>query len=93
MTREEIKKKYKTGDSFKCKIQGHDIEGKILIEETRSLEVRVYLCHDHSTRGHGGKGSSTLEYRYSWSYDSNVTDLVIIPAKKPEEIINSYSIF
>lgn len=92
---EEIIKTYKTGDAFTCRIRNISVEGKILIQERLgNISERVYLCHNNgSSITHGGRGSTDLGYKYSWSLDSSVSELVITQQRKPEEIINNYSLF
>jgi len=94
MTEQYIKDKYKTGDSFTAKNSRKDFSGKIFIGDSKTGcdRNKVFFCSDDEC-GRGTNAVDKLGYNYSWVFDRSLSDIIITPAKKPEEIINDYQIY
>jgi len=66
----DLAKKFKSGDSFTCKIKNINAEGKIFINCSN-----VYLCTNNVN--FNGIGLNKYGYEYSWKFDDNVSDIII----------------
>jgi hypothetical protein len=66
----DLAKKFKSGDSFTCKINNINAEGEIFINCSN-----VYLCTNNVN--FDGIGQRKYGYKYSWKLDHNVSNIII----------------